>query len=147
MCCRTSIFPLDREIAATILYIGRFKPTYFAPSDQRIAQTWERLIPEEGVTVIASLAPDSLELTLTPAVSVYAHHFGKRIAAGVYFEIAAKYAEKVGGEIIQRSNVTGCKIEGSDGSLKLASYPSQPMMWERICPGFRAVILNEGGAD
>jgi hypothetical protein len=88
-----------------------------------------------------------LELNISPAISVFAHHYGKRIAASVYFEIAARYAEKVGGEIVQRATVAGCKGVHAPPELVIARYPAMPMSFERICPGFRAVLLDghEGG--
>jgi hypothetical protein len=107
---------------------------------------WERAIPEEGTVVNVSLTNGSLELNISPAISVFAHHHGKRLAASVYFEIAAKYAEKVGGEIIQRATVVGCKSGDNPQELVVASYPHLPMDFERICPGFRAVLL-EGRGD
>jgi hypothetical protein len=106
---------------------------------------WERVIPEEGTVVNASISDDSLELNISPAISVFAHHTGKRLAASVYFEIAAKYAEKVGGEVIQRATVVGCKTGDHPQELLVAAYPQLPMSFERICPGFRAVLLE--GSD
>ena len=102
---------------------------------------WVREILEEGVSVHASLRDDSLELNLAPAISVFSQHEGKRIAASVYFEIAAKYAEKVGGTIIQRANVEGCRMS-NDSSLIIADYPSMPLKHENVCAGFRLVLLG-----
>lgn len=144
MCCRTSISPINREIAALILTVGQFKPTYYSPNQPDIAINWGRLIPEEGVTVTASITSDVLDLNLSPAISAMYQHTGKRIAAGVYFEIAAKYAEKVSGIVIQRATVTGCKPTEGDGGLLLARYPLEPMDWSKVCPGFQAVILGGG---
>jgi hypothetical protein len=92
------------------------------------------------------LVPESnlLRLELSPSVSQYAHHADKRVSSGVYFEIAAKYAEKVGGVITQLSNVSGC-TEGGVSEHILAQYPEQPLRWEQVCPGFRETIL--GAAD
>ena len=136
MCCRTEIFPLDPKLAEMILQIGRFK--------QIGKMVWEREVPEEMTTVTATFNESSkcLTLNIAPAISAMAHHAGKRITAGIYFEIAAKYAEKVGGEIIQRATVSDCKIAGSDSGLLLASYPSLPMSYDRICVGFQQVILG-----
>jgi hypothetical protein len=106
------------------------------------ALNWARRVPEEGTVVNASLATGSLELSISPAISAYAHHAGKRLAASIYFEIAAKYAEKVGGEIVQRATVLGCK--NGNSALVLARYPLEPMNFEHICPGFRAVLLDGG---
>src|SRR5688572_30356465 len=107
MCCRLTVSPLLPEVATSILQIGLFLPV------QGLYSTWNRAIEEEETFVKAILLPEanSLRLELYPSVSQYVHHAQKRIAGGVYFEIAAKYAEKVGGRIIQLSNVSGC-IEG-----------------------------------
>ena len=135
MCCRTEIFPLDPKLAAMILQIGRFK---------QVGETvWEREVLEEGTTVTATLfeANNCLTLNITPAISVMAHHAGKRNTAGIYFEIAAKYAEKVGGEVFQRANVSGCAVPNNHKGLLLASYPSLPMSYDRICNGFQQIFL------
>lgn len=66
---------------------------------------------------------------------------GKRITAGVYFEIAAKYAEKVDGEIIQRATVLGCKDDYQESALVVARYPSMPMTYDRICKGFQHILI------
>jgi hypothetical protein len=108
---------------------------------------WERVIPEEGTVVNASISDEALELNISPAISVFAHHTGKRLAASVYFEIAAKYAEKVGGEIIQRATVVGCKAGDHPQELLIARYPSMPMSFDRICSGFRAVLLEGHGGE
>ena len=142
MCCRMSVQPLVPEIAVAILTVGQFRPT-FTRAEDGLAVTWERAIPEEGAVVSASIANDALELSILPAISVFAHHAGKRLAAGVYFEIAARYAEKVGGVIVQKATVQGCTDGPPAQELVLARYPEMPLSFDRVCPGFRAVILGE----
>jgi hypothetical protein len=141
MCCRLTVAPLDPEVAAAILALGLFAPSANMPN------TWQRAIEEERTTVKAIFMPDSnsLRLELSPAVSHYDHHAEKRMASGVYFEIAAKYAERVGGRITQLSNVVGC-VEGGIAEHILAQYPEIPMLWERVCPGFRETILGSSSA-
>ena len=143
MCCRLSCYPLDVEKAIAILRVGQFKPVYWQPNNPEYAVNWNRAIPEEGTTVTASIAADSLEMNISPAISVYAHHANKRITAGVYFEIAAKYAEQVGVEVIQRATVVGCKDGDSPQGLVIAHYPRIRLSYERVCPGFRAIILGD----
>jgi len=140
ICCRTSVYPLDVETAVSVLGVGLFKPVYWSPGRPEAAVNWERQIDSEGTVVHASLRDGSLELNLAPAISVFSQHHGKRIAASVYFEIAAKYAEKVAGTIVQRATVVGCKPSSSPQELILAEYPAMPMSFDRICPGFRAVL-------
>ena len=142
MCCRLTVTPLDAEVAAAILALGMFTPVEGLPA------TWQRSIDEEGTSVRATLAAESnlLRVELSPTVSHYSHHADKRIAGGVYFEIAAKYAEKVGGRITQLSNVAGC-TEGGVAEHVLAHYPETPLLWEMVCPGFRETILGAGQAD
>jgi len=144
MCCRLVVTPLDRELAVAILTIGRFEPVYWLPGAD-YAVRWERQVPEEGAVVTASLTGEALELSIAPAISIFAHHAGRRISAGIYFEIAAKYAEKVGGVILQRATVDGCRTEGLAGELLLARYPELPLSFERVCAGFRSVILGATG--
>ncbi len=143
MCCRTFVQPLDVELAVLTLTLGRFKPVYWSPSQPGCAIRWERVVSEEGALVTASLSGDALELSIAPAISLFAHHAGKRLSAGIYFEIAAKYAEKVGGVIIQKATVNGCRDGDSTQELLLAHYPDLPMSFDRICAGFRTVFLGE----
>ena len=140
MCCRLTVFPLDPELAVSILALGMFTLV------EGQTTTWRRIVPEEGTAVNAILVPESnaLRLELSPPVSQYMHHADKRIAGGIYFEIAAKYAEKVGGQIKQLSNVIGC-TEGGVAEHILAQYPDIPLLWEQVCPGFRETILGSAG--
>src|SRR3990170_669960 len=142
MCCRLVVPPLDSQLAALTLIIGRFEPVYWLPGAD-YAVRWERQVPEEGAVVTASLTGEALELSIAPAISIFAHHAGKRISAGIYFEIAAKYAEKVGGLILQRATVDGCRDSDATQELLLARYPELPLSFERVCAGFRSVILGE----
>jgi hypothetical protein len=123
-----------------VLETGQFKPVYWRNSSL-YAVNWERQVPEEGTLVKASLAGETLELSISPAISVYAHHEHKRLAAGICFEIAARYAQKVGGEVLQRATVIGCKNGDQAHDLLLARYPGLPLSFERICPGFQSVLL------
>ena len=145
MCCRTVVQPLDRETAFAILTVGLFKPVYWPPDRPDLAVRWERAVPEEGTVVVVLTTNDALELSITPAISVFDHHAGKRVTAGIYFEIAAKYAEKVGGVVVQRATVDGCREGNGTQELLLASYPEMPLSFERVCAGFRSAIL--GAAD
>lgn len=133
MCCRISIRPLDPEIARTVLLVGLFKPLN--------ERTFERMIPEEGTSVTATINPDYLSLSITPAVTQMSEHSHKRLAASVYFEIAARYAEKVDGKITQHSNIGAC-IADKVTEKVLATYPNQPLDWERICVGFAEVLAG-----
>lgn len=144
MCCKTSVYPLNPELAATILTVGQFVPSPMAASDgMKVPRFWKREIPEERATVTVSLAGGSFEATIAPSISNFDHHLGKRITAGVYFEIAAKYAEKVNGEIVQRATVVGCKDTAQGTGLVLARYPSMPMNFDRVCAGFQQVLLAD----
>jgi hypothetical protein len=143
VCCRTVVRPLNPELVRATLTIGQFKPVYFAPDRPDLATRWERDVPEEGATVTAHVVSDGIELSISPAISHYEHHLGKRIAAGIYFEIAARYAEKVGGTVIQRATVEGCTSGQGSKELLLASYPAMPLSFERICSGFQVTILGE----
>ncbi len=145
ICCRTSVYPLETSLAATILTIGQFYPKGSPPREAGVPLTWQRIIPEEGTVVTVSLTDGAFDLTISPSISRFDHHLGKRITAGVYFEISARYAEKVEGEIIQRATVIGCKETDQGSGLIIARYPSMPLSFDRICHGFQSVLLNGHG--
>jgi hypothetical protein len=139
MCCRTSVQPLDPEIATAILTIGRFQPTIWSAHEEPVC--WERAVPEEQARVVASLVNGSLELSLTPAICSFVQHQNKRVAASIYFEIAAKYAEKVGGEVLQKATVSECRPVGGHG-LIIARYPGLPLTFDNVCRGFQSVLIG-----
>jgi len=141
ICCRTSVYPLETSLAATILTIGQFRPKTTSAEEAGIPLSWQRYIEEEDAVVTVSLAGGVFDISISPSISAFEHHLGKRITAGVYFEISARYAEKVGGEIVQRATVIGCKESASSAGLVIARYPSMPMTFDRICHGFQAVLL------
>ena len=143
MCCRTVVRPLNEQLARATLTIGQFTPVYYSPDRPEFAIRWERAVPQEGTVVTVHVLKDALELSISPAISAFNHHLGKRIAAGIYFEIAARYAEKVGGVVVQRATVDGCTMGETSKELLLASYPSMPLSFERICAGFQETILGE----
>ena len=143
MCCRMVVRPLNPELLRATLTIGQFQPAHFGPESTEMATRWERQIPEEGATVTVHVVNDGIEISISPAISHYEHHMGKRLAAGVYFEIAARYAEKVGGTVVQRATVEGCTTGPESKELLLASYPAMPLRFDRICDGFQAAILGE----
>jgi hypothetical protein len=131
---------LDTRLAATILTIGQFHPKQGCIEEEGVPLSWARHIGEEGTLVTVSLSGGVFDLTISPSISSFDHHMGKRITAGVYFEIGARYAEKVGGEIVQRATVVGCKTVDGSG-LIIARYPSMPLAFDRICQGFQSVLL------
>jgi len=143
VCCRTVVRPLNPELVTATLTIGQFKPVYFSPERPDLATRWERAVPEEGATVSVHVVNDGIELSISPAISHYEHHMGKRLAAGIYFEIAARYAEKVNGTVIQRATVEGCTSGQTSKELLLATYPTMPLSFDRICDGFQVTILGE----
>ncbi|HWC31162.1 MAG TPA: hypothetical protein VG845_13865 [Dehalococcoidia bacterium] len=140
MCCRTSVYPLEPALAESILRIGQFTPRPGCLEEDGLPLTWIRPVTEEGTVVTVSLSGGVFDLTISPSISTFDHHLGKRITASLYFELGAKYAEKVGGEIVQRATVIGCKSTEGAG-LVIARYPSMPMSFERVCHGFQAVLL------
>lgn len=136
MCCRLTVKPIDPEIARTVLLVGLFTPQFIG------VDIYERSIPEEGTKVTATIQSDALHLQITPSISMMSHHSDKRLAASVYFEIAAKYAEKVDGVVTQLSNIGACVQDGVSAKV-LARYPDEPLSFERACIGFQEV-LNGG---
>lgn len=135
MCCRTLVRPLDKAIAQAILVTGLFESDGY--------DHWRRKIPEEEATVTATFSDDGLLLSISPPVSSMEGHHHKRIAASVSYEIAARYAEKVDGEISQIAiNVPACMTEGTQ-KRTLASYPSSRLDFGQLCQGFREVFVGE----
>jgi len=141
ICCRTSVYPLDTSLAASILTIGQFTPKAYAVEEAGIPLSWQRYVEEEDAFVAVTLGGGVFDISISPSISTYEHHLGKRVTAGVYFEISARYAEKVAGEIVQRATVMGCKESASSNGLLVARYPSMPMTFERVCHGFQSVLL------
>jgi hypothetical protein len=135
MCCRLDIRPLDRRLAAAVLTIGRFETL-----DETRAM-WRRYVDEESASILARFEADHLALSISPSIANMAHHHGKRVTASIYFEIAARYAEKVLGTITQRATVMGCRPEQGECLLLVARYPDLPISFERVCKGFQSVLL------
>lgn len=142
MCCRLTVEPLDIDLARVVLTIGQFTEQ---PGDR-----WVRELgtDEQGQTmrVVGSFdlvpgQPARLRLQIEPSISSYPHHFERRIQAGVAFEIAWRFAERVHGEITQLANVSGC-ADGGVNSRFLASAPDNPLLFDRLCAGFRELYLH-----
>ena len=128
---------LNLEIAKAILITGQFI------CQDQAGLSWKRELPEEQTAVIANLTGGEFALSIQPGVSTFAGHANKRLAAGVYFEISAKFAERVQGTITQYSNVGECKGPNGETEHVLAIYPDLPLRFERCCLGFQAVFLGE----
>jgi hypothetical protein len=138
-----TVRPLDPDIAVRLLTIGLFAPVYYLPN-RDTAKIWERKIEEEEGIVKVTIETEQLVLNLSPAISSFYQHQGKRRTAGVYFEFAARYAEHVGGIIVQHANVIGCKSKDALAPTDrvLANYPDMPLLWENVCPGFQALLVT-----
>lgn len=142
MCCQTIVEPVDLGITIALLEVGQF---------ERISKTsdlyWKRELGRDehertmAVKATIELNPDGtalLKLYVEPSITEYAHHQSRRVQASTALEIAARVAERVGAEIKQLANVTGC----ADNGLKqhtLASYPEVPLQYANLCAGFRDV--------
>ena len=99
---------------------------------------------EERTAVTATLKNCELLLYITPVINGPGHHDGKRLASGVSFEIASRYAEKVGGTITQRALRGTCVPENGACELPIARYPELPLRWNRVCKGFAELLLRGG---
>lgn len=137
MCCKMLVTPVDKELAYALLPTGLFVP--FSVNE------WRRGVPEENAYVRVSIGEDGVHFSILPTITMYAHHHGKRITAGIYFEMAAKYAEKCDGKIIQQSNIAAC-ISDSTAEKLLAVYPNYPLDWNSVCKGFQEEILGLGAS-
>ena len=126
---------MQPEIAKMVLTIGQFT--------EQPNGTWRREIPEEDTRVVATLYPDRLSVSLMPSVTTWEGHHHKRLAAGVMFEIAAKYHERVGGRLTQAGiNVPACQVETGGMVRTLLEDGEHGYFWERCCPGWQAVFLD-----
>lgn len=137
MCCRVRVEPLVPDVATAILETGLFQ--------HNDSGVWTRRVDEEGTVVSVNVRPHehALVINLNPVVGNWDHHAGKRNAAGIMFEIAARYAEKVNGTVYQTGiNVPECK-EDSPGTHHLATYPVTRLDFEKVCAGFQRVFLGE----
>jgi len=139
MCCRMTIEPCIPDVARMVLRVGQFEAR--DGIDPEEAYGYQRLILDEGAAVHATITDKHLELSISPAISSDLQHHGKRRTAGVYFEIAARYAEKVNGIITQHSNVGSCITDGVR-MRPLASYPEVPLQFDQVCIGFRREFMT-----
>lgn len=140
MCCRLKVSPLDVQLAEMILLLGKFTPAL-------IPGAWIRSISSEDgartISIVATVTdPEMFSISISPSISTYKHHEGNRESGGIMFEIAAKYAEKCDGEISQLANVGDCVIERGGASPVIARYPNEPLMWSKVCVGFRELLLK-----
>lgn len=121
-------------MAKAVLLIGQFVP---------VGMGFVRHIAEEGTSITATFETNALRLSINPSITTLDGHNGKRVTAGVYFEISAKYAEKVDGKITQMSNIMACaNANGGSQNVLVAQYPEIPLSWDRVCSGFSEVIAG-----
>lgn len=134
MCCRVKAHAFDRLIAETILTLGQFK--------KQDGGSWVREVPEENISVHAAIDSDGLRVYLNPSIHQWEQHHEKRMAAGIMFEIAARYAEKTGAELTQDGiNIPRCRDKTSSMTRHLAQYPADRLDFSRVCPGFQETFL------
>jgi hypothetical protein len=123
---------MNTDVARAILAVGQF-----VPNDNETQ--WTRKVGD--TVVVAHVQADRLTLSLSPHITADAHHEGRRDAAGVYFEIAARYAEKVDGTVQQRATIVAC---GQEPIRTIARYPERPLTFDQCCPGFQRTFLRTG---
>lgn len=133
LCCRVTVVPAPpADLLESLLKIGLFRLA---------GGQWVRYLPDtESVAIKHNIAAGTIEMSISPTVGRYEQHAERRVAASVMFEMAAKIAERVEGEIWHIANVIGCRR--SDGMTSpLAVYPDHPLLYENLCPGFREVFV------
>lgn len=86
----------------------------------------------------------SVTLNIYPAVSSYEQHFLVREEAALLFKVASFLAEDGESDIVQEASVGQCLIERGKSNLVIASYPSHPLDFDAICPGFKEAFTNNG---
>jgi hypothetical protein len=133
ICCRTNVYPLLESIARDTLLTGGF--------EERETGRFRREVPTEEVAVYANFINRTyLEVGINPLITLLEHHAHKRTAAGIMFEISARYAEKVDGEVWQAGvNVPECQKDGMRHLI--AKYPEQRMDFNLVCMGWQGVFL------
>lgn len=134
MCCRTTLSPVQRDIAEALLRIGLWEPL---PGTDR----WARQFGDEG-SVIASFEGATVVLSLSVSISNLEHHAMRRNAGAALFEIAARIAERCGSKVTQHSNVGQCVEDGA--SSRVLAEPGHRMTFDNLCLGFKKTFMAEG---
>lgn len=134
MCCRTTVTPIGPR-AIEILRLAGFT------GGERSA--WIREL-DNGTWVTVRLDPQRIVLNVYPPVGSLADHSQQRLAAALMFKIAAYLAEDAGGDIVQEASVGHCLVERGKSSILIARYPTLPLRFEHVCPGFRDVFVGGG---
>jgi hypothetical protein len=138
MCCRTTVNGVGPR-ALEILQLAGFK------GGERSA--WIREL-DNGTWVTVRLDPQRVVLNVYPPVGSLADHSQQRLAGALMFKVAAFLAEDAACEVMQEASVGHCLIERGKSSILVASYPTLPLRFEHVCPGFREVFLGlHGGTD
>lgn len=140
MCCSVTVTPSVPETLQTYLGLGQFtqqRPPY-------TGHIWVRTVRDTAIHVYVDTKADLIRLSLFPAIGSYIQHVGKREVMSVLLEVAARYAEKVNGTVVQVNTVDECR-GGGEGRRLLAAYPEMPMRWEALCPGFRELFVTPLG--
>jgi hypothetical protein len=135
MCCRTKVYYTDGFLAEGLLIVGQF--------ERRDSGLWaRRLRGNQGVQ--ARLDKDGLRFWVEPPVSTWTDHSDKQDAAGVMFEMAARYAQKARCvDVWQEAiNVTDCLAYGVERRHRIWNSFTGTVDFDLVCPGFRDVFLN-----
>jgi hypothetical protein len=98
-----------------------------------------------NITITPMLGDSGLmhvQFALNPPIGGHTREEHKNAgqAASILFKVAMVLGERGGGTIKQMSLMGACKSEGEE--LILAQYPDSPLMYENLCAGFRADMLN-----
>jgi hypothetical protein len=132
MCCRVTVQPFGPraiEILALAGFTGGEREAWTRPID---ANRW----------VTARVEPSRVVLNVYPPVGSMGDHHVQREPGALMFKVAAFLAEDAGGEVYQEASVGLCLAERGRSSLLIARYPSMPLTFEAVCPGFREVFLS-----
>jgi hypothetical protein len=132
MCCRTTVNGVGPR-AIDILQTAGFT------GGERSA--WIREL-DNGTWVTVRVDPQRMVLNVYPPVGSLADHSQQRLAGALMFKIAAFLAEDAGCEVLQEASVGHCLIERGKSSILVASYPTLPLRFDHVCPGFREVFLG-----
>lgn len=152
MCCKSTLhlqFPHDpdvvRPLIQRIMELSQF--------EERNPDTWVRTLPPledasgygAGRYVTLTYLPVGKYISMSLSPSIGSHdlhqHTVNSLGASIMFKVLMTLGEQVGGLVTQDSLVGGCRDESNGtGQLTLASYPEQPLMFEKLCWGFRQTL-------
>ncbi len=157
MCCKLALWPCPPSgLVLRILTTAGFEQREGKEEAAYSPYRWVLQVPEEDAYIMTLRSAYTtlprqetdyrLEFALYPIVADLATHSGKRIAFSKMLKVADAIAQQAPAptSITQHRTVYDCtNAVGEKAMSVIARYPDEPMVFERICPGFQAVLSPE----